>query len=137
MFDVCRLIAVTAIATIAVDPSLAPRAALEPTPVPGLTAPSAALKGDRLDIGLHGVSCARTHDDVACSDHGAALAGKARKVRVIPAGRLPIVDQQTAPNLQPRHQPQGHSQCASLPPSCGPSPGSAPVMGFTGIRRQV
>jgi hypothetical protein len=103
------------ITAIAADASPAPEA----MPARVLSAPNAALKSDRLDIGLHRASCAPLHQDGACLDDRAAGVGEARKVRVVPADPLPRRNERPAADMQPHHPPQDRDRCVSLPPSCG------------------
>lgn len=121
MFKLVGLIAVFML--VAADVSLGPEA----MPAVWLAAPSAALKGDRLDIGRRG-ACAWPHDDGACAHDGARPDSGVRKVHVIPADPFAPPDQRLAPDLQPLQSPQDRGRCASLPPSCWPSRGSVRAM---------
>jgi hypothetical protein len=99
---------------IAADVSLAPEA----MPTVGPPAPNAALKGDRIDIGPRGASCAWLHHDGACVSDGSSRAAGVRRVRVIRTDRFWTRDEPRAPHLEPRRPPQDRGRCASLPPSC-------------------
>jgi hypothetical protein len=110
---------------IAADASLAPEA----MPTGGLAAPNAALKGDRLDIGLRGASCAWPRDEGVCVHDGTTpAAAGVRRVHVIRTDRFAAPDEQPASGLEPHRSRQDRSRCASLPPSCGSSGRSVRAM---------
>jgi hypothetical protein len=110
------LVSIAIIMLVAADASLAPEA----MPVLVLS-PKAALKGDRLDIGLRSASCALSHHDSACLNDSEGRASAVRRVRVVPAGRFSRRDEQPAADMQPHHPRQDRDRCVSLPPSCGSS----------------
>jgi hypothetical protein len=98
---------------ITADTSLAPEA----LPAAVLSAPTVALKGDRLDIGLHSASC--SHDEGDCFGNSTGQLGQVRKVRVVPAERFRMPGEQPAALSQSHHSLQDRYRCVSLPPSCG------------------
>jgi hypothetical protein len=104
---------IAVIALIVADTSLAP----EELPAVVASAPNVALKGDRLDIGLHRTSC--SYDEGECFGNSTGQPGQVRKVRVVPAERLQMPGEQPAALSQSHHSLQGRDRCVSLPPSCG------------------
>jgi hypothetical protein len=116
--------AIALIILIAADASVAPEA----MPTGGLAAPNAALKGDRLDIGLRSASCAGPHEEGTCVHDGATRAAAVRRVHVIHTDRFGTPVERPDPGLEPHRPPQDRSRCASLPPSCGSSGRSVRAM---------
>jgi hypothetical protein len=85
-----------AAATLVVCPlSLTPTALSRVETAAPIGTPSAAVKGDRLDIGLRGAACpqpAPYYYDSACLYDGMRPAGEVRKVRLVFTDRLSIAE---------------------------------------------
>jgi hypothetical protein len=89
------IIACSAVALLGCSLSLTPIALSRVETIIPTGAPSAAGKGDRLDIGVRGAACpqpARFYYDSACLYDGMRPAGEVHKVRIIFTDRFSIAE---------------------------------------------